>query len=212
MIRRKSGTVPGPVARAGALLCGLSPIFLAAALVLSLASHAQTNVYRWVDKDGKVHFSDTPPPKDAKDSSQKRMGGGAVAAPQVPFATQEAARRNPVTMYSSTQCGELCDQGRALLGKRGVPFSEKYADVDAKDGEAVKEMTGKLQVPVLKVGDRHVQGYREDLWNSALDAAGYAKTALPGQNTPPPPPAPPAPPPVQAPAAAPSQAAPNPAR
>lgn len=200
------------------MISGRITALCAAALALSLASHAQTNVYRWVDKDGKVHFSDTPPPKDVKDSTQKRMGGGAAAAPQLPFATQEAARRNPVTLYSSTKCGELCDQGRALLGKRGVPFSEKYADVDPKDGEAVKEMTGKLQVPVLRVGDKHVQGYAADLWNSALDAAGYSRTTLPGQATQPAPPAPPAPLPSEAPAApqpaAPSdtQAAPAPAR
>lgn len=188
----------------------------AAALVASLAAQAQTNVYRWVDKDGKVHFSDSPPPPDAKDSTQKRMGGGAtLSATQVPFATQEAAKRNPVTLYSSTKCGELCTQGRALLARRGVPFTEKLADVNPADGEAVKQMTGKLHVPVLRVGERHVEGFRDDLWQSALDAAGYAKTALPGQTVAPPPPAPqppaapadasqPAAPPAQGGAASPS--------
>lgn len=172
----------------------ITALCAATALAFSLASPAQTNVYRWVDKDGKVHFTDTPPPPDVKESTQKRMGGGApLSATQVPFATQEAARRNPVTLYSSTKCGELCTQGRELLAKRGVPFSEKLADVDPKDGEAVREMTGKLQVPVLKVGDRHVNGYTAESWNSALDSAGYARTAMPGQTVPPPP-QPPAPP------------------
>ena len=167
----------------------------AAALAASFASQGQTNVYRWVDKDGKVHFTDTPPPPDVKESTQKRMGGGAaLSATQVPFATQEAARRNPVTLYSSTKCGDLCTQGRELLAKRGVPFTEKLADVDPKDGEAVREMTGKLQVPVLKVGERHMNGFAADSWNSMLDAAGYSRTALPGQTVPPPPQPPAAPP------------------
>jgi glutaredoxin len=125
------------------------------------------------------------------------MGGGPTAAPQAPFATREAARRNPVTLYSSSNCGDLCNQGRALLAKRGVPFTEKQADVDVAAGDKVKELTGKLQVPVLVVGERHVQGFAADLWSAALDSAGYAKTALPGQVNPEaaaPPPAPPAPP------------------
>src|SRR5512144_1751974 len=110
----------------------------AAALVASLASHAQTNVYRWVDKDGKVHFSDSPPPADVKESTQKRMGGGAVATAQMPFATQEAARRNPVILYTSSGCGELCAQGRALLAKRGIPYSERNAEASQADADEVK--------------------------------------------------------------------------
>jgi glutaredoxin len=156
-----------------------------ACLAASFASQAQTSVYKWTDKDGKVHFSDVPPPPEVKDSTRKLMGGGAAAAPQAPYATTMAARRNPVILYSSAKCGDLCDQGRALLAKRGIPFAERQADVDPAAGEAVKQMTGKLQVPVLRVGEKHVEGYREDLWNSALDAAGYAKTALPGQVVPP---------------------------
>ncbi len=52
---------------------------LAALLLACIDSRAQTNVYRWTDKDGKVHFSDTPPPADASSTSQKRMGGGYVS-------------------------------------------------------------------------------------------------------------------------------------
>jgi hypothetical protein len=53
------------------------------------------------------------------------------------------------------------------------------------------------------VGSSKVKGYEEGAWHSALDGAGYPRTALPGQvpprppaapaKTPPAPPAPPAP-------------------
>ena len=65
----------------------------AAALLAGLAAQAQTNVYKWTDKDGKVHFSDTPPPSDAKSTSQKRLGGGYVETENLPYATQVAMRR-----------------------------------------------------------------------------------------------------------------------
>ena len=54
-------------------------IVMAAALCFATAADAQTNVYRWVDKDGKVQYSDTPPPKDATNATQKSMGGGGNA-------------------------------------------------------------------------------------------------------------------------------------
>jgi glutaredoxin len=170
----------------------------AAALAASLATQAQTNVYRWVDKDGKVHFSDTPPPPDAKESSQKRMGSGpGDNAAQMPYLTQQAMKKNPVTLYTSTNCGDVCQQGRELLAKRGVPFSERNAETNPAYAQEVKDMVGKLQVPVLRVGEKHVKGYSEESWQAALDGAGYARTALPGQKLAPAPEPPPVPPDAQ---------------
>ena len=34
--------------------------------LLAVGTTAQAQVYKWVDKDGKTHFSDTPPPGGAK--------------------------------------------------------------------------------------------------------------------------------------------------
>ncbi|MGE5096697.1 MAG: DUF4124 domain-containing protein [Betaproteobacteria bacterium] len=190
----------------------------AAALAAAFVSQAQTNVYRWVDKDGRVHFSDTPPPPDAKQATQKRMGSGpADSAVQMPYATQQAMKRNPVTLYTSSGCGELCAQGRELLARRGVPYSERNAELNAADAEEVKRMIGKLEVPVLRVGEKHVKGYSEGSWQAALDSAGYARAPLPGQKVPPPPAAPEAPaattdqqPAAAAPESAAPQAAPAP--
>lgn len=159
-------------------------VLQALALALALAglqSHAQTQVYRWVDKDGKVQFTDTPPPKEARDVTEKRMGGGYVEEGQVPYATRMAAQRNPVTLYTSNDCGELCAQGRALLNRRGIPFSEKNAQASKADAEALKKLAGGLQVPYMLVGETPVRGFDEELWQSALDRAGYARTRLPGQ-------------------------------
>jgi glutaredoxin len=151
------------------------------ASALVLAAHAQT-VYRWTDKDGKVHFSDTPPPEDAKSASQKRVGGGGyVEDTQLPYATQIAVRRNPVTLYTGTDCGDPCMKGRELLAKRGIPFSEKDAQNNQADQEALKKLTGTLDVPVLVIGENKTKGYEESLWQSALDTAGYPRTRLPGQ-------------------------------
>lgn len=183
---------------------------IAAAAIAALAgaaAHAQTNVYRWVDKDGKVHFSDTPPPKDAKGASQRTMGGGGGDS-QLPYATQMAMKRHPVTMFMSGDCGEPCDQGRELLARRGIPYVQRNAQANPADAEALKKAAGQLQVPVLLVGQNTLKGFSEDTWNAALDTAGYPRTRLPGQPAPQPQPSPEPPPAAnagQAPPAAPSR-------
>ena len=155
-------------------------------LAATFAVQAQTTVHRWVDKDGKVHFSDAPPPADVKDSTTRRMGGGA-GDPQLPFTTQEAMRKNPATLYVSDDCGELCASGRALLARRGIPYTERNAQSSAEAASEVKKLVGAMQVPVLVLGQKPVKGFDEELWNAALDTAGYARTPLPGQNLPAPP-------------------------
>jgi glutaredoxin len=156
-------------------------ICLAAAFAASLAQ-AQSTVYRWVDKDGKVQYSDSPPPPDAKSSSERRLiGGGASTEEQVPYATQLATKRNPVTLYVSSECGDYCAQGRELLSKRGVPFSEKNAQTSQADQDALMKIAGSLSVPFLVIGESNVRGFDEGSWNAALDRAGYARTRLPGQ-------------------------------
>ena len=154
--------------------------FLAAMLAATFAAQAQT-VYRWVDKDGKVHFSDSPPPADAKDATQRRMGGGNTEDSQLPYATQVAARRNPVTLFTGTDCGDPCVQARDLLTRRGVPFTERDAQNNPADQEALKKLVGALDVPFLLIGSSQMKGFEEGSWQASLDSAGYPRTRLPGQ-------------------------------
>ena len=151
------------------------------ACALACAAQAQSNVYRWVDKDGKVHFSSEPPPADAANVTQKRMGAASVDEGQMPFATREAMKRNPVTLFVSNNCGALCADGRNLLSSRGIPYTERNAEANPADAEKLKQIVGALQVPLLMVGERPVKGFDQGVWNSALDGAGYPRTRLPGQ-------------------------------
>ena len=152
--------------------------FLAAAFISQAG--AQTTVYKWTDKDGKVHFSDSLPDSDVN-ATQKQMGGGGPDNANLPYATQQAARRNPVTLYATPDCGDACASGRALLESRGVPYTERDPLKNPKDGEALRKLVGDSVVPVLVVGTTPTRGFRDDDWNAALDAAGYLHTRLPSQ-------------------------------
>ncbi|QJR13091.1 hypothetical protein DSM104443_04185 [Usitatibacter rugosus] len=173
---------------------------------------AQQTIYKWVDKDGKTVFSDSPPPKDATSTSQRTVSSGAPSASSLPYATQMAMERNPVTFYTSTDCGSFCDRGRTLLSQRGIPYSERNATTDPGAGAALEKVAGSLIVPVLVIGGSTIKGFDESQWTSALDGAGYPRTALPNQVNPratPPAPPKPAPKPAE-PEAAPAEPAPEP--
>jgi glutaredoxin len=147
---------------------------LIVALMLAIGPAAAGKLYKWVDKDGNLHYTDQPPPPEAKSAEQKKFGDNASDAP-VSYAAQQAAKIFPVTLYSANQCGDACSKASALLSQRGVPFTEKDAR-DPAAGEELKGLTGgKLEVPVMKLGAQVLRGYEEGAWNAALDAAGYPK-------------------------------------
>jgi glutaredoxin len=158
---------------------------VAAALAVP-AVQAQTTLYKWVDKDGTVQYTEFPPPKDAKNVTEKSIrGGGPGGDEQLPYATRMAAQRYPVTLYTSTDCGELCSKGRSLLSNRGVPFTEKNAQTDQDAQEALVKAAGALSVPFLVIANSaNLRGFDEPAWQGALDRAGYARTRLPGQAAP----------------------------
>jgi len=190
------------------LLSCIAAALLAAPALVS----AQQTIYKWVDKDGKTVFSDSPPPKDATSTSQRTVNSGAPAVSNLPYATQMAMERNPVTFYTANDCGSFCDRGRTLLSQRGIPYSERNATTDPGAGAALEKAAGSLIVPVLIIGANTIKGFDESQWQSALDGAGYPRTALPNQVNPratPPAPPKPAPKPAE-PEAAPAEPAPEP--
>jgi glutaredoxin len=155
---------------------------MAAGLAFACAALAQTNVYRWTDKDGKVQFSDVPP-EQAKDLTQKRMGDAAPDA-TLPYQTQVAMKRNPVVLYVGEKC-KPCDQGRELLNRRGIPYTEHNAAGNRAETETVTKLAGgKPEVPLLLVGSTQLKGFVESDWSSTLDAAGYPRALPPGVTAP----------------------------
>lgn len=151
----------------------VAAITLLGALVTPFAS-AQ-GVYRIVGPDGKVTYSDQPPP--AASNARPVAGGGAGSAgPALPAELRQAAGRYPVTLYSANDCAP-CDSGRSFLSARGIPFSEKTVS-SSDDFAAFKRLSGATSLPLLTIGGQQLKGYSATEWGQYLDAAGYPKKSV----------------------------------
>ncbi len=160
-----------PVSRLA--LCAIA----VAAAAFSAGAGAQ-QVYRIVGPDGRVTFSDRPPP-DAK-ASPAAAGGGSAApsaggGAALPFDLRNIASKYPVTIYTGTDCPP-CVSGRAFLTSRGIPFAERTVTTE-DDVEALKRLAGAPRLPLLTVGGQQLRGFSETEWASFLDAAGYPRTS-----------------------------------
>jgi len=134
-------------------------------------------VYRYVDPEGRVVYSDKPPPPNARDAQAKRIGRNTIETSNLSYTAALAEERFPVTLYTFG-CGTICDTASALLNKRGVPHT--VVDVGQGDGaDRLKRLTGGLDAPALQVGDQFTTGFNENRWQSMLSEAGYPQTPAP---------------------------------
>jgi hypothetical protein len=139
--------------------------------VVCTAAFAQ-GAYRWVDKDGKVHYSDEAPPPNAQKVEQKRLGASVIGSESLPYQTRHAAANFPVVLYVSGNCGDGCAAARTYLAARGIPHAEKVVTT-ADDLEAFRKATQSGMMPTLQVGSMVGKGFLESEWAALLDAAGY---------------------------------------
>ncbi len=141
----------------------------------SVAAFAQ--VYKWVDANGKVTFSDTPPPDGSARVETKNYGGSdnGVSA-SFPYELAQATRSMPVTLYTSINCAP-CNEGKTFLKQNGIPFAEKTVSTNA-DVKKLTALVGNTQMPVLTIGSTKLIGYNLSEWRNSLTLAGYPESNM----------------------------------
>lgn len=150
----------------------------AASLMTAAATAAQAQaVYRIVGPDGKVTFSDKPPASadQGKVVSSGVGASGAASAGNLPFELRQVAGKFPVTLYTASNCAP-CDTGRAMLTRRGIPFTERTVNTP-EDSESLKKISGDTSLPFMTIGGQRLRGFSDAEWAQYLDAAGYPKAS-----------------------------------
>ena len=129
-------------------------------------------VYKSVDKQGRVTYSEVPP---LPGSGDKVVGDGAGSNPALPYALQQIVSRYPVTLYTTADCAP-CINARIMLTQRGVPYTERSV-ISNEDIDAYKRISNDTSLPMATIATQQLKGYEETEWTKYLDAAGYPKTS-----------------------------------
>jgi glutaredoxin len=171
----KDTTPLQPCSTASAMILQIGLLCGAALLGIAAPSNADAQLYKWVGADGKVTYSDTPPPANAKQLNTKASNSGRASSTPLPFELAAAVAKNPVTLYTFADCAP-CNDGRALLKKRGVPFAEKTIKTN-EDSAKLKQISGQVQLPLLIINSNKFTGFDSQQWEQALSQAGYPETS-----------------------------------
>ena len=147
-------------------------LFIAVAILLATATVA-AQVYKWVDKDGKVQYSDTPPPASATKTEAKKIdtspAAAAVAAP--------AKSLQDRVKESDKRKADLAEKAKK------TEADEKTAEINATNctnaRSAVRELeTGRPLVRTTEAGTREYlsdEARQADLTNARKSVADFCK-------------------------------------
>ncbi|WP_228124566.1 glutaredoxin family protein [Glaciimonas soli] len=153
-----------------------APFLSIACLLMTFTATANAQqLFKTVNADGKITYSDTPPVAGKVVTQNVGNANQGNDTSGLPYELAQAAKNFPVTLYSADKCAP-CNEGRQLLQSRGIPFTEKTVNRDG-DVAALKEINGNSQIPLLLIGREKVNGFSSSDWSSALTTAGYPKNS-----------------------------------
>lgn len=156
-----------PYIQLGLLIIGVAAVFGASA-----------EIYKHVDANGKVTYSDQPPSNQPNAAKLKirRTEVSSIAATHTlskPGAETTAAAITPakVVMYSASWCG-VCREAKSYLARLRIPYED--IDVDTESGSArFAQMGGGSGVPVIWVGKQKTVGFTPDRLAEMLRNGGH---------------------------------------
>jgi glutaredoxin len=120
-------------------------------LSLLLAYPAFAGVYKWTDAQGRIQYSDSPPPAAKAVQLRLQSFTGPVQV------SQAIGADSGVTLYTTEWCG-VCKRAKAFLKQNGVPFREW--DVEKTEYGAAKfRQFGGRGVPLITVGSEKMMGF-----------------------------------------------------
>lgn len=151
MLTKLSYLIPGSKISSFVLLLGITWL---------MPGVAMAEVYKWIDENGKIHFSDQKP--DGLKSETLDIQVNTFTSVSYDLSIFDTGGK--VIMYSTSWCG-YCKKAKRYFKKNNIPFTEYDIETNSKARRQYKKM-GATGVPVILVGKKRMNGF---------SAAGFAR-------------------------------------
>lgn len=126
-----------------------------AILLMLFSLPVYTEVYRWIDDTGQVHFGDKPPID--RESSTVELRINTYESPSIQALESAIHGDQKVIMYSAAWC-HICRKAKAYFADNGIDYIEYDVEKSSRGKRDYKKLNGK-GVPIILVGDQRLNGF-----------------------------------------------------
>jgi glutaredoxin len=132
----------------------MMPRLLFVVLLLSVCS-SDGAIYKWVDENGKVHFTDKPPDDTRAEEVELRIN--TYTSVEIKPLVERLGKKGKVVIYGATWC-HTCDKARRYFRTNNIPYV--YYDVErSRVGKMDFNLLRGKSVPIIIVGNRRMNGF-----------------------------------------------------
>lgn len=124
-------------------------------LLLLLTTHAGAEIHKWVDAQGKTHFSDMPPA--GQQTEQLELKINTYTAVEITPLEQRLGKPDKVVMYSATWCG-ICTKAKQYFKANDIPYVVYDIEKSRAGKQGFKQLKGR-GVPIILVGGKRMNGF-----------------------------------------------------
>jgi glutaredoxin len=152
-------------------------IFILSALIFYPSGSATAEMYRWVDENGEIQITDSPPPniksrgevKIYRDIPQDSHNTepASDARRQAPKASIETKEKPEVVLYGTGWC-PYCRKARDFFRSRGIDFTEYDIEKDKEAAIRKRQLDTKGGVPFVIINGRSISGFSASAYERAL--------------------------------------------
>lgn len=142
--------------------------FILLLIMGAVVTNVSAEIFRWVDENGKIHFTDKPPQQ--VQTQQVKLKINSFSSPRVssfnfdPALISTRLSSTAVVMYSTTWCG-YCKKAQQYFNEKNIPYEEYDVEKTAKGKKDYQALNGR-GVPIILVGDRRMNGFSVDAFES----------------------------------------------
>ena len=142
-----------------------------------------TDVYKWIDENGAIHFQASPPQNTEQPVTIKRLPtyednyqnskriesgenrGNVDSNDQA--TTMETPSEPEVELYVTSWC-PYCKKASDFFRSRGIPFTEYDIGKDKRAARRHKSLTKESGVPFAIINGKAIHGYKKTAYERAL--------------------------------------------
>ena len=133
-------------------------VLLVSLLIIAIPSSAE--VYKWVDEEGHIHFSDKKPENQVVTEIEVIIStyqSVSYGSSTVDFS--KVATRSKVVILSASWCGS-CKKAKKYFKKNRIRYTDYDIEKSSK-GKRLYKQLGATGVPVILVGKKRMNGFSE---------------------------------------------------
>ena len=123
--------------------------------IMLFSYEARSEIYKWVDDKGNIHFTDNPPKNTQTEEVKLKIN--TYTAVEITPLVERLGKKGKVVMYTTARCG-YCKKAKAHFVKNNIPhvtYDVEKSRIGKRDYKALRGTS----VPIIIVGKKRMNGF-----------------------------------------------------